>query len=447
MSYLPITDPGADRVRFWDDSAGNIGYLTPAGGVSISGTQLFAELGGPEGGVVSGGQVVWTSGYSFKVTAATYYIGGVLYTSIEQTVTLAAADGTFDRIDLVVLDDTGTADKVTGTAAALPSEPDFDPATQVRLSFVIVPTGTTQPEEVTNENIYLENTEWTTATSGTGFTASSAVDPFAGTVSVEGTNVANRAEISFAKGSSLFSDDYSLLTLVIKSKATWAKRDTLRFFWETGGVATGGAVSLKEGLYGFLTSNTSTYQQIGIPIPDFNLPAGGTFDKLIIQTAGTAFGFYIDNIVLQARGTSLSTVAGTNTLSIADLDLRYERIADRVDVLVIAVSDETTALTTGTAKVTFRMPYAFTVSDVRSSVTTAPTGAALVVDINDGGTTILSTKLSIDAGEDTSTTAATPAVISDTALASDAKITIDIDAVGSTIAGAGLKVALIGKRA
>lgn len=110
----------------------------------------------------------------------------------------------------------------------------------------------------------------------------------------------------------------------------------------------------------------------------------------------------------------------------------------------IAVSDETTALTTGTAKVTFRMPFAFTLTAVRASVTTAPTGSVLTVDINEGGASILSTKLTIDAGEKTSVTAATPAVISDTALADDAEITIDIDTVGSTVAGAGLKVYLIG---
>lgn len=110
----------------------------------------------------------------------------------------------------------------------------------------------------------------------------------------------------------------------------------------------------------------------------------------------------------------------------------------------IAVSDETTALTTGTAKVTFRMPFAFTLTSVRASVTTAPTGSVLTVDINEGGTSILSTKLTIDASEKTSTTAATPAVISDTSLADDAEITIDIDTVGSTVAGAGLKVYLIG---
>lgn len=110
----------------------------------------------------------------------------------------------------------------------------------------------------------------------------------------------------------------------------------------------------------------------------------------------------------------------------------------------IAVSDETTDLTTGTGKVTFRMPFAMTLTAVRASVGTAPTGAALQVDINEGGVSILSTPITIDAGEKTSTTAATPPVISDTTLADDAEITIDIDQIGSTVAGKGLKVSLIG---
>jgi len=113
----------------------------------------------------------------------------------------------------------------------------------------------------------------------------------------------------------------------------------------------------------------------------------------------------------------------------------------------LAISDEMTSLTTGTSKVTFRMPCAVTLTAVRASVTTAPTGSTLVVDINEAGASILSTKLSIDASEKTSTTAATPPVISDSALADDAEMTIDIDQIGSTIAGAGLKVTLIGTRA
>lgn len=125
--------------------------------------------------------------------------------------------------------------------------------------------------------------------------------------------------------------------------------------------------------------------------------------------------------------------------------------ADFVDTatqveIMLDVGDEGTALTTGTAKKTFRMPFAMTLTAVRASVTTAPVGSTIIVDINEGGSTILSTKLSIDAAERTSTTAATPAVISDTALADDAEITVDIDQIGSGTAGAGLKVVLIGSR-
>jgi len=119
----------------------------------------------------------------------------------------------------------------------------------------------------------------------------------------------------------------------------------------------------------------------------------------------------------------------------------------KAEYLVCAASDERTALTTGTSKITFRMPYALTLSAVRCSLTTAQTsGSIFTVDINDGGTTILSTKLTIDNTEKTSTTAATAAVISDVNLADDAEITIDIDQVGDGTAK-GLKITLIGTRA
>ena len=114
--------------------------------------------------------------------------------------------------------------------------------------------------------------------------------------------------------------------------------------------------------------------------------------------------------------------------------------------LLIQVGDETTALSTGTGTHTFRMPFAMTLTEVRASVTTAPTGGHIQVDLNEEGVSIFSTELQIDATEKTSTTAATPAIMSDTVLADDAEITIDIDAVGPTVAGAGLKVWLIGTR-
>lgn len=111
----------------------------------------------------------------------------------------------------------------------------------------------------------------------------------------------------------------------------------------------------------------------------------------------------------------------------------------------VACSDETTAITSsGTAKVTFRMPYAMTLTAVRASLTTAqPSGSIFTVNIKESGTTILSTKITIDNTETTSTTAATPPVISDSSLADDAEMTVFVDQVG-TSGATGLKVWLIG---
>lgn len=118
-----------------------------------------------------------------------------------------------------------------------------------------------------------------------------------------------------------------------------------------------------------------------------------------------------------------------------------------IESFSFACSDESTDLTTGTGVVSYRMPYDFVVTEVRASVNTAPVGATVTVDINADGTSILSTKLTIDASEKTSETAATAAVISDSTLGDDSEITIDIDQVGSSTAGKGLKVTLLGYRA
>ena len=94
------------------------------------------------------------------------------------------------------------------------------------------------------------------------------------------------------------------------------------------------------------------------------------------------------------------------------------------------------------------MPFAMTLTGVKATVNTAPTGATIIVDIEEAGSTILTTLLSIDASEFTSTSAASAAVIGGAGpvLANDALITFNIDQIGSSAAGKGLKVTLYGYR-
>ena len=116
--------------------------------------------------------------------------------------------------------------------------------------------------------------------------------------------------------------------------------------------------------------------------------------------------------------------------------------------IVVAASDEATALEVGDGKVTFRLPHAMKITEVRASVVTAPVGASLIVDVEKNGVSIFSTLLTIDDGEKSSFTAAVKSVLNESVArcADDDEISVNIDQVGSSTAGAGLKVAIKGHR-
>ena len=115
----------------------------------------------------------------------------------------------------------------------------------------------------------------------------------------------------------------------------------------------------------------------------------------------------------------------------------------------VQITDASTDITTGDGKAILNIPTlldGYVLKRVAASVTTAPVGAAISIQINNvtDNVDMLSTRLTIDAGEKTSATAATPAVI-DTShddVATNDVIRIDVDQVGSTTAGAGLVVRL-----
>jgi hypothetical protein len=123
----------------------------------------------------------------------------------------------------------------------------------------------------------------------------------------------------------------------------------------------------------------------------------------------------------------------------------WVRIDGKHAVEAIACSDETTAIVAATGVAKFRMQYAMKLTAVRASLSTAAASGTFTVDINESGSSILSTKLTIDATEKTSRTAAAAAVISDSSLADDAEISIDVDDDASGDAK-GLKVYLVGYR-
>lgn len=82
----------------------------------------------------------------------------------------------------------------------------------------------------------------------------------------------------------------------------------------------------------------------------------------------------------------------------------------------------------------FVMPFSGYISVVGATVDTAGTTNTTTIDVNKNGTSIMITKITIDSGEKTSRTAATPNVINQNYIAfSEGDIfTFDIDAISTT---------------
>lgn len=112
--------------------------------------------------------------------------------------------------------------------------------------------------------------------------------------------------------------------------------------------------------------------------------------------------------------------------------------------LGFALSNEISALTIGAGKLAIHSPFAFTLSEVRASLTTAASAGTPTFDVNVAGVSIFSTLLTVDATETTSVTAAVPAVLSTTTIPDNARLTFDIDVAGTGATGA--KIWLYGLR-
>ena len=194
------------------------------------------------------------------------------------------------------------------------------------------------------------------------------------------------------------------------------------------------------------------------------LPAAGSEGQFLKHDGTFGTPNYTTNTDTQLSNEQVQDIVGamftgnteTNiTATYQDSDGTIDLVAASSTVtesFIIACSDETSNLTTGT-KVTFRMPYDFTITSVRASLTTAASssedGQTTDIEITKEGSSIFSgdVKLNIDTEETTSVTAASPPSInSDIAgCSADDEIKITINNVLST-PGAGLKVTIIGNQ-
>lgn len=95
-------------------------------------------------------------------------------------------------------------------------------------------------------------------------------------------------------------------------------------------------------------------------------------------------------------------------------------------------SSATTATVANAIGGDYVMPFSGYITDVGVTVDTAGTTGTLTLDINKGGTSILSTKITVDSTEKTSRTAATPPVIKTHQFALGSIFTFDVDGIHTT---------------
>lgn len=259
-------------------------------------------------GVISGCGVVWTGLLNFTVSAGTYAINGTSYSIAQTDLTLSAADPANPRFDVIAVNTSSAAVIIVGTPAASPLIPTVtDPATQLYLTAISIPANATTPGNITNTVLYAENagspTEWNTSSSGTTWALASTNNPHLGTKCIEATSLTNAGYAQLQKGTGTFDlSTVNNLVFYIRSKATWGANRSLTIEFLNAGTVVGNALTFREGSFGFVSSNTTSYQQIVIPVSAFNI--GNTVVNqlrfIAAGSGGSAIGFYLDDVSLQA---------------------------------------------------------------------------------------------------------------------------------------------------
>jgi hypothetical protein len=324
LTFVPDPAVGIQPIYLWYETDTGNTYLYHTAWIQLNGSgstapNLLSYL-------VQGGGIAWVVDYDFDVAAAAYFIQGFPYSSPQATLTLDDADASDPRIDVIAVNTAGAAEIIKGTAAATPSEPSVDPATQLKLGIILVPANASPA--VTNTAIYLENagdpTEWNPTTSGSGIVTNGTTTPRTGTYDVEATNLPANSYAQFEKGTGSFDPaDADILVIYIRSKVTWATAKTLVITLRLNNVVVGSAITIsRTGTYGFNSATTGVYQLIAIPISNFAVPGGSLINQLRITGAGTGTtqGFYLDDIIFQVAGASLPPTTG---ITQAEADARY----------------------------------------------------------------------------------------------------------------------------
>ena len=210
-----------------------------------------------------------------------------------------------------------------------------------------------------------------------------------------------------------------------------------------------GAVALNGAVTGATNITLSGELDAGSLDVSGNADIDGTLETDALTIGGAAV---LAQATTSAVGAvELATSAEINTSTDANRALTPDLFAASnygLRYIALPVGDPGTAMATGNNKAKVHIPAGMNGMDlveVHAEVSTAPAGSTADIQLSrNGSADMLSTKITIDASETGSDTAAAAAVIngSNDNVSTNDTIQIDIDQVGSSTAGSGLIVTM-----
>lgn len=262
--------------------------------------------------------VQWTgSGYIFSTSQCSYELPGSASPIVANPTskTLSSPDASFDRFDLFVWNDAGECIVIEGTPATEPIVPVVaDPLTQIAGPFVLVKTGTTEPDPVdlTNTVIYNENTEWTGSAVGCTANFNNGVPVFTGFKSLEVSAIAINDYIEFTAPTDFNPLTFDSFGFQLRLKASMLTNQNLGIrFYDVSNVAISNErnITIEKGL-------VNEWQLSAVNIDSFAFNSNNARKIRIRWTRGTInhAGFYLDLVQLQG-GIVPPVVAGTVVLT------------------------------------------------------------------------------------------------------------------------------------
>ena len=247
-------------------------------------------------------------GMDVRAYATNYPILTDFYTAAPVTLTLAAANVTYPRLDAIVADIQGNISILQGAPAAVAVEPIVPVSTHFLIRYLLIPANAATPiDPETNEGttdtlvLYKENTgvagnESDVAVSNAAIVPGSVNTPLTDVYSIEASNVQKLHETTFTFPTLQNIKQYTSLNFTLKLKAVV----NVNKFWFVrfykNGVNTRSFL-FQHNQYGFNANNLET-QYISIPVNDIDLPKYD-FDKIalfFLHEANTIPGYWLDNI-------------------------------------------------------------------------------------------------------------------------------------------------------